>query len=275
MGPIIVCIMTCCRRRLRLAAAVVLALTWGLVACGSDQSSQSRSTTSAGAAQRPVLVPHRPPCPAAPVGRGGQRRSVGRHRLQLGGACAKVKTVLVSSSVDPHDYEPSPRDAATFSGRETYRDQRRGLRPLGVKTGRNFRAGGTGRQRRRSDENTRWRQPAPVVLPVGGHRRRRRGHRRAEQDRPADAGLLQPTRRTAFTTALQPYTRLIDTIKAHARGQVLRRHGGNLQLHGRRAGAGQQDPAGLSTGRGQRIRSVSGGHSKRSLTRWPASGSMC
>jgi hypothetical protein len=54
LGPIIVCIMTRCRRHLRLTAAVVVALTWGLVACGSNQSSQSRSTTSAGADQRPV-----------------------------------------------------------------------------------------------------------------------------------------------------------------------------------------------------------------------------
>ncbi|MBO0881183.1 MAG: zinc ABC transporter substrate-binding protein [Mycobacterium sp.] len=33
----------------------------------------------------------------------------------LGGVCANVKTVLASSSVDPHDYEPSPSDAASFS----------------------------------------------------------------------------------------------------------------------------------------------------------------
>ena len=35
---------------------------------------------------------------------------------ELGGGCAKVKTLLASSSVDPHDYEPSPADAATFEG---------------------------------------------------------------------------------------------------------------------------------------------------------------
>jgi len=33
----------------------------------------------------------------------------------LGGNCAKVTTVLVSSSVDPHDYEPAPADAELFS----------------------------------------------------------------------------------------------------------------------------------------------------------------
>ncbi|WP_198951909.1 metal ABC transporter solute-binding protein, Zn/Mn family [Mycobacterium sp. AT1] len=35
---------------------------------------------------------------------------------ELGGACAKVKTILAGSSVDPHDYEPSPADAASFAG---------------------------------------------------------------------------------------------------------------------------------------------------------------
>jgi len=34
----------------------------------------------------------------------------------LGGACARVTTVLASSSVDPHDYEPAPSDAALFQG---------------------------------------------------------------------------------------------------------------------------------------------------------------
>ncbi|MBO0864039.1 MAG: zinc ABC transporter substrate-binding protein [Mycobacterium sp.] len=33
----------------------------------------------------------------------------------LGGNCSKVTTVLVSSSVDPHDYEPGPADAEDFA----------------------------------------------------------------------------------------------------------------------------------------------------------------
>ncbi len=33
----------------------------------------------------------------------------------LGGNCAKVTTALASSSVDPHDYEPSPSNANSFS----------------------------------------------------------------------------------------------------------------------------------------------------------------
>jgi zinc/manganese transport system substrate-binding protein len=34
----------------------------------------------------------------------------------LGGACASVTTVLASGSVDPHDFEPRPRDIAAFDG---------------------------------------------------------------------------------------------------------------------------------------------------------------
>ncbi|OBF54548.1 ABC transporter substrate-binding protein [Mycobacterium sp. 852002-50816_SCH5313054-b] len=37
---------------------------------------------------------------------------------ELGGSCAAVKTILASSSVDPHEYEPSPADAASFTGAE-------------------------------------------------------------------------------------------------------------------------------------------------------------
>jgi zinc/manganese transport system substrate-binding protein len=33
----------------------------------------------------------------------------------LGSTCANVKTVVASSPVDPHDYEPSPADAASFA----------------------------------------------------------------------------------------------------------------------------------------------------------------
>lgn len=37
---------------------------------------------------------------------------------ELGGACAEVTTILRSAAIDPHDYEPSPGDAALFAGAE-------------------------------------------------------------------------------------------------------------------------------------------------------------
>ncbi|MGA9491557.1 MAG: zinc ABC transporter substrate-binding protein, partial [Mycobacterium sp.] len=109
--------MTWYRRRLRITAAMALTLTGGLAACGSDQSGQSRSTASSSAVTAaPGSSGAPPPCPGAPVDVAVSVDQWGDLVSQLGGACAVVKTVLVSSSVDPHDYEPSPRDAATFSG---------------------------------------------------------------------------------------------------------------------------------------------------------------
>ena len=54
--------------------------------------------------------------PDGPGQRSGQRGPVGRQRLRAGGSCATVKMVLASSSVNPHDYEPSPADAVSFAG---------------------------------------------------------------------------------------------------------------------------------------------------------------
>jgi zinc/manganese transport system substrate-binding protein len=32
----------------------------------------------------------------------------------LAGACGEVTTIIKSSSIDPHDYEPTPADSAKF-----------------------------------------------------------------------------------------------------------------------------------------------------------------
>jgi len=55
-------------------------------------------------------------CPSTPVDVVVSVDQWGDIVSELGGQCATVKTLLASSSVDPHDYEPSPADAATFSG---------------------------------------------------------------------------------------------------------------------------------------------------------------
>jgi zinc/manganese transport system substrate-binding protein len=54
------------------------------------------------------------PCPTAAINAVVSVSQWGDIVSTLGGACAKVKTVLVSSSVDPHDYEPAPADAELF-----------------------------------------------------------------------------------------------------------------------------------------------------------------
>ncbi|KUI35480.1 ABC transporter substrate-binding protein [Mycobacterium sp. IS-1496] len=55
-------------------------------------------------------------CPAEPVSVVVSVDQWGDIVSQLGGQCAKVSTVVASSSVDPHDFEPAPKDAALFEG---------------------------------------------------------------------------------------------------------------------------------------------------------------
>lgn len=94
--------------RVGLLAAAVLVAPFGLAACtgGGDSAPASSGSTAAAAGD----------CPVTPVEVIVSVDQWGDIVSDLGGACASVKTVLASSSVDPHDYEPSPSDAATFQG---------------------------------------------------------------------------------------------------------------------------------------------------------------
>ncbi len=218
LGPIIVCIMTRCRRHLRLTAAVVVALTWGLVACGSNQSSQSRSTTSAGAASAAGASDALPPCPGAPADVAVSVDQWGDIVSQLGGACAQVKTVLVSSSVDPHDYEPSPRDAAQFSGARlivlngaNYDPWASKLAAISAPVAPVVSAAEVTKTADGANPHL-WYSPSAVTAVADAVT--------AELSK-IDPGMQAyfTGRRSAFSTTLQPYTRLIDTIKAHAAGK--------------------------------------------------------
>ena len=90
-----------------LAASFALALPLALSSCGSDED----SSTSAG-----TPPPSEGGCPTTPVDVVVSVDQWGDIVSQVGGACADVTTVLASSSVDPHDYEPTPADAALFDG---------------------------------------------------------------------------------------------------------------------------------------------------------------
>jgi zinc/manganese transport system substrate-binding protein len=87
-----------------LAASLILGVSPALVGCTDSDSSTHTGASTAG------------PCPVAPVNVVVSVDQWGDIVGTLGGNCAKVKTVLVSSSVDPHDYQPSPADASYFSG---------------------------------------------------------------------------------------------------------------------------------------------------------------
>jgi zinc/manganese transport system substrate-binding protein len=91
----------------RAPVAVVAALAVALTGCSPTQTHTAGST--------PATKPPTP-CPTAPVAVVVSVDQWGDIVSELGGACAAVKTVLAGSSVDPHDYEPSPADAASFTG---------------------------------------------------------------------------------------------------------------------------------------------------------------
>lgn len=82
--------------------ALAACLPLALAACGGTDTSTSDSAQG--------------DCPTEPVNVVVSVDQWGSIISQLGGACANVTTVLASSSVDPHDYEPAPSDAVAFEG---------------------------------------------------------------------------------------------------------------------------------------------------------------
>jgi zinc/manganese transport system substrate-binding protein len=91
-------------QKLCLAVSLVLGVPPVLAGCANNDFSSHIGASAAG------------PCPVAPVNVVVSVDQWGDIVATLGGNCVKMKTVVVSSSVDPHDYQPSPADASYFSG---------------------------------------------------------------------------------------------------------------------------------------------------------------
>ncbi|MBJ7462052.1 MAG: zinc ABC transporter substrate-binding protein, partial [Mycolicibacterium sp.] len=88
-----------------LVAGLLLAVPFALSACGtSDEPAPASTAAQAG------------DCPTEPVDVVVSVDQWGTIVSALAGACANVTTVLSGSSVDPHDFEPTPSDAAAFEG---------------------------------------------------------------------------------------------------------------------------------------------------------------
>ena len=92
------------RRGLRPLAVSATAI---IVAAGAAGCSSSDSDSAGEAAPKGD-------CPTAPVQVVVSVDQWGDIVEQLGGDCAEVTTIIKSSSADPHDYEPTPADAAEF-----------------------------------------------------------------------------------------------------------------------------------------------------------------
>lgn len=88
-----------------LAAGLLLVLPVALSACGANDEPAPASTAAQAG-----------DCPTTPVDVVVSVDQWGKIVSALAGACANVTTVLSGSSVDPHDFEPSPSDAAAFEG---------------------------------------------------------------------------------------------------------------------------------------------------------------
>lgn len=92
--------------RARTLAAVLTLLGVGLTACsGSGEGTDDRPVTVSGDAAR---------CPGDVVDVVVSVSQWADMTHVLGGDCATVTTVLASSAVDPHDFEPTPGDIAAF-----------------------------------------------------------------------------------------------------------------------------------------------------------------
>lgn len=208
------------RRRRTLIFAVPLALTCGLAGCGSDTVTQSGTSTSKPAQSAPSSADAMPghPCPSEPVDVVVSVDQWGDIVSELGGSCATVTTVLASSSVDPHDYEPSPSDAAAFTGADLivvngadYDHWATDLAATSAPSAPVVDAAKVTSTSPGANPHL-WYKPSAVTSVADAIT--------AELSRidPKAAGYFGE-RRAAFSTALRPYTSLIDTINAGASGK--------------------------------------------------------
>jgi zinc/manganese transport system substrate-binding protein len=217
-----------------LAASLVLAAPFALAGCSGGDEPAASPTTSGAAGE----------CPTKPVNVVVSVDQWGDIVSELGGQCAKVTTVLASSSVDPHDYEPSPKDAATFNGAQLvvinggHYDEWaaklaassapnapvvNALEASGAEHGQEGEAHGHDgeAQGHEGEEHSHEGEPNPHVWYSPSAVTAVADAVTAEFGKLApDAAGYFDQRRAAFTETLKPYDGLIDSIKAKASGKT-------------------------------------------------------
>jgi zinc/manganese transport system substrate-binding protein len=193
-------------------AGVALALLLG--ACGSDRTAQSPPPTAAS----PAAGAGGSECPTAPVDVVVSVDQWGDIVAELGGACTDVKTVLASSSVDPHDYEPSPADAASFAGADLvvvngadYDHWATDLAAASAPDAPVVSAAAVTRTAEGANPHL-WYSPAAVAAMADAVTAQL-----SESDPGAAAYFAD--RRAQFGTAMKPYSTLIETIRTTAQGR--------------------------------------------------------
>ena len=218
MKTVIVLCVSVLRSRLhRASVAAALALTLAMAGCSSSQtkpSASSSATTTPAATGGPAAAA----CPTAPVAVVVSVDQWGDIVSELGGACANVKTVLASSSLDPHDYEPSPADAACFRGAKLVVVNGAGYDAWASKLAASSAAGApvvSAAEVTKTPDGANphlWYMPSAVTAVADAVT--------AEFSKlDPQAGDHFSQRRLQFTTAMAPYTSLIAKIKAGAAGK--------------------------------------------------------
>lgn len=198
-----------------LLSGTAIAIALALTGCGTATKTATEPT-SPGAGSAPASGAGA--CPGGAVDVVVSVDQWGDIVSELGGDCATVKTLLASSSVDPHDYEPSPADAAAFKNAQ-----------LVVVNGADY-------DHWAADLAATSAGSAPLIdvaevtaTPDGANPHL--WYKPAAVSAVADAVSAELTklnpdaadyfseRREAFTAALQPYDALIAAIKAGAAGK--------------------------------------------------------
>ena len=199
-----------------MATALLLATPFALAACGSEETQQSEAGGN---------------CVTTPVNVVVSVDQWGDIVSALGGDCAKVTTVVAGSSVDPHDFEPAPADAAKFQGAQLvvingghYDEWAAKLAQStapdaivvsAIGTGdddHDHGDGDGGHAHEHSNNPHAWYNPASVTGVADTITEE------LSQMAP-DARDYFAQRRTGFTTSMQPYQQLITDIKTKAPGK--------------------------------------------------------
>jgi len=214
------------------AAAIALVAPLGLSAC----SSRDGRDTGAPAGE----------CPTAPVNVVVSVDQWGDIVQELGGDCAEVKTVLASSAVEPHEFEPSPADAATFAKAQLVVVNGAGYDPWASK----FAAtsapkapvvdAGVVTETPAGSNPHLWYRPSAVVAVADAVT--------AELEKLApEAQSYFADRRASFSTSLEPYDALLGDIKAGAAGKTYAATESVFDYTAEAVGLVDKTPAGYQT----------------------------
>lgn len=242
--------MTPIPRAVHLGAALLLLAPLALTGCSSSDTSTSgpgtSSSTQTGSGAGAQSVAAAADCPTAPVNVVVSVDQWGDIVSELGGKCANVKTILASSSVDPHDYEPSPADAASFAGAQLvvvngadYDPWASKLAATSASTAPVVDAGEVTKTTEGANPHL-WYRPSAVTAVADAVT--------AELSKlDAQAGSYFADRRSTFTTSMAPYNGLIEKIKAGASGKSYAATEGIFDYQAEALGLVNKTPAGYQT----------------------------